>query len=382
MKGFRWVLLVLLVGLPAQSQNLYKQFEYVTVEGRVVARDGTPIQDCNVEIRVLSNQGTQMDRTPDDDSIPTGWGQTSGNALGTNTFDVNNMKKAGWGKTDKSGHFSIEGIPSPGDYVLSIKGMKGFKKTQMPLRVDNPKDTVMKVPDIVMDPFNEMDSKTKKLLNKAANLLNDGSLEEAESILNEINQRDDSYSEVYVSLGNICMKRKDAAGAYKAYARAFDLGEHNPQICKLLMKFSFGKQEFDRTVSYVEALLVQDPADLNAVYLAGVCHYNLHQFEQAEPYFAHFLEKKGDLARKDPSFMYAFGMTEVALNKPLPASEYLHAAYRLGWKANPEFLKDLANQYIEQKRYDEAKAVLGDLLEKFPEFKGREDVESIYNKLP
>ena len=382
MKGFRWFCLILLAAVPLQAQNLYKQFEYVSVEGVVVARDGTPVANCNVEIRTLSNQSTQSDTTPGDDSIPTGWGARTGNALGTDTHDVNNLAKAGWAKTDKDGHYRIDGIASPGDYVLLVKGMKGYKKTQMPLRVEAPKDTVVKAPDLVLDAYKAMSGKVKKLFSKAAKELKKDNTAEAKNLLLEINQLEPDHSEVYVSLGNIYMKEKDQAKAYDMFSKAFDLGEHNPEICRILMQMSFQKQEFARTGEYVEVFLKENPDDLNAIYLAGVCHYNLQDFEGARPYFVSFLEKKGDMAKKDAGFMYAFGMTELALKHGETAAEYLQTALNLGWRPTPGYLKDLANLYIEQRRFPEAKSVLKDLLEKFPQFNGREEVESIYAKLP
>ncbi len=378
------VALVLLV-IPVTGQNLFKQFEFVTVEGRVMSRGGQPIVDCLVEIRTLSNQSTlSSPKSPADGptggAVPAGWGASDIGVVESGSYDISRLEKAGWGRTDAEGRYSISGISVPGSYILVVKGVDGFKNAQMALRVDKPRGETLKVHDLTLDPFVEIDGATKKLLKKADKALQANELEEAEDLLKQAAQNMPNLASVHVSLGNVYLKKKNAKGAYEAFQKAFELGEQNPELSALLARFAFQNQDFDLATVYVNGVLSAKPDDVQALYLGGVANYNLQNFEQAADMFGKYEAIRGDIS-KDVNLLYVYGMAEFTLKQYEKAAELLHTAYRNGWKADVPFMKTLANAYVMQNKNEEAKAILGELLEKFPQFDGREGVEDIYNKL-
>jgi len=384
MKRLLSCLLLASLVIPAGAQNLYKNFEFATVTGRVLTRSGAPVADCQVEIRVLSNQTTLNNTKPQrgsfGDAPPAGWGAGSVDVVASGQYDVTRLKKAGWARTDKDGRYTIQGIPAPGSYVIVVKGMKGFKKAQIPLRVDKPRGDRVEAPDLLLDPFVEMDKKTAKLIEQAEKALSENRLDEAESLLKEANARQSNLSQVHISIGNIYMKKKDFKAAYGEFEAAWNLGERNEQLAGTLMRMAFQMQQFDAAGRYADAVIEKKPDDLMALYLAGVSHYNLKDFSAASARFAAYEKARGDIS-KDLNYLYVYGMCAFNSGDFGKAADLLSMAYRNGWKADVPFLKTLANAYIKLKKNAEAKAVLKDLLEKFPSFEGREQAEAVYNQL-
>ncbi len=382
MKGFRWVMLVLVVGLPAQSQNLYKQFEYVSIEGRVVTRSGQPVKDCLVELRTLSNQQPEygVKSGNSSGSMPTGWGASDIGVVGTASYDVSGLEKAGWDRTDENGYYKIDGVPSPGSYVLVVKGMKGFKKTQMPMRVDKPRGDLLKVQDLVLDPYREVDNAVEKLLEKAQKAIDGGDLVEAENLLTEAEGKGNDVPDVFVMQGNVFVKQRKWEQALAAYGKAIELGDHSEQLCRTAGQIAFQLKEFDQSMKYVGTALEASPEDPMLVYLMGVSAYNAKEFSVAEQYLQQYYEMQ-DGKTSDVGFLYVFGMTELEMGQQDRAAQFLNEAYQNGLDADVNFLKTLAMLYIQQEKDAEAKKILNDLLEKFPEFEGREKVAKLAEKL-
>ncbi len=363
MRKFLFVTLVCTISLvSAVAQDLYKNFDYVTVTGKVVTRSGDPVLKCLVEIRTVSQGGSEVD------------------VMGTGSRNVSNLDKAGWGRTDEKGYYSIKGIASPGSYLVVVKGVKGFKKTQIPLRVDSGDSKLVTVQTLVLDKFQDIDSKTRKLLKKSGILLKKGDMDGAEKLLLEANSRNANLSQVHVSLGNIYLKKKKYNDALSEFTKAFELGDRNPALCMTSAKIAFSMKKFSESADFADAFLESKPEDLMGLYVAGISHFNLKKFKEAEPYFAKYAEIKG-AENHDVNFFYVYGMTENALGHYDKAAEFLNEAYRNGWKANPAFLEILANAYLKQNKKDKAKFILKELLEKFPKFDGRKMAEETYNSL-
>ncbi len=378
------LLLAVILTLPLLGQKLYQQFDYVSIEGKVMTRGGNPVADCMVELRELVSGGVS-EHSGDtlgaqDSSVSPGWGRSNVASVSTDSRNVENLKKVGWAKTDKNGHYKMEGIPVPGDYVLIVKGQKGFKKTQMPLRIDKAVGDLFHVHDLILDKYIELDRKTKKRLAQADKFLKAGKLDDAEKVLNEIKKEHQDLSSVYVTLGNIYLKKKDYGNAYQSLEKAFQLGEQNPGLCTTMARLSFSKHKFDQTLTYLKPILNLKPDDQNALYLSGVCHYNLHQFKEAEGFFDQYLKNKKGTSN-EVSFLYVYGMTEMALKHNAKAAEYLNLAYKNGLKADASFLKNLAGLYLSVKNNKDAKRILNDLLTKFPQFEGREEAQKVFDSL-
>jgi hypothetical protein len=354
--------ILLVTVISAMGQNLYQKFDYVTVTGKVVSRGGDPVINCMVEIRTVSQGGSESD------------------VISTGSRNVSKLDKAGWGRTDEKGIYSIKGIPSPGSYLVVVKGAKGFKKAQIPVSVDSGKGKVVKINDLILDKYQDIDSKTRKLLKKSSNLLKKGDLDGAEKLLLEANSRNANLSEVHVSLGNIRLKRKDYKGALSEFSKAFDLGDKNPTLCMTSAKIAFSMKDFNKSAEFIDVFLESNPKDLMGLYLGGLSHFNMKKFKEAEPYFKKYAEIKGS-DNHDVNFLYVYGMTEDALGHYGNAADLLNKAYKNGWRANPAFLKTLANAYLKQNKKAEAKVILKDLLGKFPEFNGRKMTEDTYNSL-
>ncbi|NOY23277.1 MAG: hypothetical protein GXO70_07190 [Acidobacteria bacterium] len=346
----------------ALGQNLYQKFDYITVTGKVMTRSGDPVVKCLVEIRTVSQGGSEVD------------------VIGTGSRNVSKLDKAGWGRTDEKGVFSIKGVPSPGSYLVVVKGVKGFKKTQMPLSIGSGQSKVVTVQTLFLDKYQDIDSKTRKLLKKSSKLLKKGDMDGAEKLLLEVNSRNGNLSEVHVSLGNIYLKRKKYSDALTEFTKAFELGDKNPALCMTSARIAFSMKKFSQSAEFVDVFLESNPKDLIGLYMGGISHFNMKQFKEAEPYFAKYAEIKG-AENHDVNFLYVYGMTENALGHFGKAAENLAQAYREGWRASPVFLETLASAYLKQNKKPEAKVILKELLEKFPQFDGRKMAEETYNSL-
>ncbi|NOY23276.1 MAG: tetratricopeptide repeat protein [Acidobacteria bacterium] len=378
------LLFAMILTVPLLGQKLYQQFDYVSVEGKVITRGGDAVVGCLVELRELVSGGVSEHSgdvlSGNNTSVSPGWGRSNVAAVSTGSRNVENLKKVGWARTDSEGHYKMEGIPVPGDYLLIVKGQKGFKKTQMPLRVDKAVGDLFHVQDLILDKYVELDRKTRKRLAKAEKFLKAGKLDDAEKLLNEIKSEHQELPSVYVSLGNIYLKKKDYGNAYQSLAKAFQLGEQNPGLCMTAAKIAFSTHKFNEVLPYLKAILNQKPDDLNALYLGGVCRYNLHRFKEAERFFDRYLKvKKGD--SHEVSFLYVYGMTEMALKHNAKAAQYLDLAYRGGLKADANYLKNLAGLYLSVKNKKDAKRILNDLLTKFPQFDGRKESQKVFDSL-
>jgi len=378
------LLFVAILTVPLLGQKLYQQFDYVSIEGKVMTRGGNPVADCMVELRELVSGGVSEHSGDalggNSSSISPGWGRSNVASVSTDSRNVENLKKVGWAKTDKNGHYKMEGIPVPGDYVLIVKGQKGFKKTQMPLRIDKAVGDLFHVQDLILDKFIELDRKTRKKLAKADKFLKAGKADDAEKLLIEVKGQYPDLSSVYVSLGNIYLKKKDYANAYQSLGKAFQLGEQNPGLCMTMARLSFSKHQFDQTLIYLKPILSQKPDNLSAVYLSGVCHYNLHQFKEAKAFFDRYRNQQKKYLN-EVNFLYVYGMTEMALKHNVKAAEYLNLAYTKGLKADAGYLKNLAGLYLSTNNKKDGKRILGDLLTKFPQFEGREEAQKVFDSL-
>ncbi len=363
MRKFLFITVISLITIiSVLGQNLYQKFDYVTVTGKVLTRSGEPVQKCLVEIRTVSQGGSEVD------------------VIGTGSRNVSSLGKAGWGRTDEKGMYSIKGIPSPGSYLVVVKGVKGFKKTQTPLSIGSGQSKLITVQTLVLDKYQDIDSKTRKLLKKGSKLLKKGDMDGAEKLLLEANSRNANLSQVHVSLGNIYLKKKKYNDALAEFTKAFELGEKSPALCMTSAKIAFSMKKFSQSVEFVDAFLESNPKDLMGLYVGGISHFNMKQFKEAEPYFAKYAKIKG-VKNHDVNFLYVYGITEDALGHYENAGELLNKAYRNGWRASPSFLKILANDYLKQNKKSEAKAILKELLKKFPEFDGRKIAEETYKSL-
>ncbi|PJB79831.1 MAG: hypothetical protein CO090_04805 [Acidobacteria bacterium CG_4_9_14_3_um_filter_49_7] len=355
-------LILLATTVSALGQNLYQKFDYVTVTGKVMSRGGDPVVNCMVEIRTVSQGGSEVD------------------VIGTGSRNVSKLNKAGWGRTDEKGIYLIKGIPSPGRYLVVVKGAKGFKKTQIPVSVDSGQGKAVTVNTLVLDKYQDIDSKTRKLLGKSSKLLKKGDLDGAEKLLLEANARNGNLSEVHISLGNIHLKKKNYKDALTEFTKAFDLGDKSPALCMTSAKIAFSMKRFKESAEFIDAFLESNPKDLMGLYVGGISYFNMKKFKEAEPYFKRYADIKGS-ENHDVNFLYVYGMTEDALGHYESAADLLNKAYQNGWRASPVFLETLANAYLKQKKKAEAKVILKELLEKFPEFDGRKIAEDTYNSL-
>jgi len=133
-------------------------------------------------------------------------------------------------------------------------------------------------------------------------------------------------------------------------------------------------------MKYVYTALEASPEDPMLVYLMGVSAYNAREFSTAEQYLQQYYEMRNGKTT-DVGFLYVFGMTELERGQQDRAAQFLNEAYRNGLDADVNFLKTLAMLYIQQDKDTEAKKILNDLLEKFPEFEGREKVARLAETL-
>jgi len=221
------------VGNP--TPKLYSNFEYVVVKGKVLTRSGNPVVD--VKINAFQSRDGQ--------------GRFGNVNTMSNSGDTTTMPKVSWDRTNEKGEFVLKGVPTPGSYFLEIKGVKGYKKVQYPLRIDSGSGSEIDYVVIYLDKFVKIDGKTKKLLKKMNKLSEAGNLAKAGNIANQILEKESKLADPYVILGNIAMKSKDYSGALENYDSAIKNGVDNPRIYYTAAQISFALKDMKKGIDYL-----------------------------------------------------------------------------------------------------------------------------------
>ena len=114
--------------------------------------------------------------------------------------------------------------------------------------------------------------------------------------------------------------------------------------------------------------------------MAGLCRYNLQHFPEASKLFNRYMAVQGGTS-SEPTFLYAYGMTELALKDQKKAAKLLYAAYVNGFQGDPVFMKTLVGILLAENQNEKAKAVLEKLLTTYDSFDGRAEAQKLLESM-
>jgi len=240
MKKFLFVLMVifnLCSFVKAQGiAKLYSQFEFAVVQGTVLTRAGNPVVGVKVNIFQARN----------------GEGVFGNINVMENQGNTTYMPKISWGRTNEKGVFTLKGIPTPGSYFIEIKGVKGFKKVQYPLRIDTGSGELIDYFEIYLDKYVKIDSNTKKMLKRMNKLAGQGELSKAGELAKTIIQKEKSLADPYVILGNCSLNNKELNIALSYFNKAMFYGVDNLKIYITASEIAFKLKNLSKSISYLK----------------------------------------------------------------------------------------------------------------------------------
>jgi hypothetical protein len=235
-----WILSIIIFPTIVFSQSdptpkLYSNYEYVVVKGKVLTRAGNPVP--NVKVNAFQSRNGQ--------------GVFGNVNTMENSGDTTSMPKVSWGRTNEKGEFELKGIPVPGGYFLEIKGVKGYKKVQYPLRIDAGSGDVIDYVVIYLDKFVKISSKTKKMLKKMNNYAEKGNLTKAAAIATKILKKEKNLADPYVILGNLEIQKKNYKEALDNFNKAIANEVDNPKIYYTAAQISFALKNIPKGINYL-----------------------------------------------------------------------------------------------------------------------------------
>ncbi|MDJ0842586.1 MAG: CDC27 family protein [Acidobacteriota bacterium] len=321
------------------GQTLYKNFEYVTVAGKIVTTEGEGLAGIRVEIFAASRGGSEVSR-----------GTLLTNPMAVNT---SRMERVSWTDTLEDGSYLMEGVPSPGDYFVAVKPQKGFQKMAIGLRIDKTRGTEYKDVDLTLLRSGEkagfkaadneslpLPKKLAKKYKKAQGYFTKGKWDKAAAISEELVTAEPGFGDGYIMLGNIAVKQQQYPAALDWFSKAMDAGVANKSLAYSTAQLAFAQQKFDQSLRFAKESLKFDEKDSQSLYLAGMSAFNLHNWEEADSYLDRFHENM-DYAADNRNYFMIHGLVKLTLKDYERAVGLIEDAAKNGIPKNENWYRAL-----------------------------------------
>jgi TolA-binding protein len=269
------------------AQRLDQQFDYVNVTGKITNFDGEPIEGARVVAWVIK-QGNEVSANS----------SSATNPMGAN---LNGLRKVTWDNTAADGSYKLEGVPSPGTYIIGVQRFKEYGKNVRTLVVsktigksyDGQDMALPREGEVVSfkdsgETAPEIPKKLQKPYNKAVKLFERDKYDQALTAAEALVTDNPDFAEGYVLMGNISIKKQDFNSALSYFTQAINAGGSSKSLNDNTAQLAFAQQKFDLALTYAKGALEFDENDTNILYLAGVSAFNLQDWNQADVYLTRF----------------------------------------------------------------------------------------------
>jgi len=283
------LLTLFLIPTAVMAQRLDQQFDYVSVRGKITNFDGEPIEGARVIAWVIS-QGNEVSAN----SI------SATNPMGAN---LNALRKVTWDNTDENGEYELEGVPSPGTYIIGVQRYKEYGKNVRTLVVSKTigesyegQDMALPRPALGEKPnfrdegtdLPDVPKKLKRPYARAEKHFEKGRFDKAMEAVEGLVAENPDFAQGYVLMGNISIKKKDYNSALSYFTQAINAGGNSKSLNDNTAQLAFAQQKFDLALTYAKGALEFDEDDTNLLYLAGVSAFNLQDWNQADELLTRF----------------------------------------------------------------------------------------------
>jgi tetratricopeptide (TPR) repeat protein len=188
-----------------------------------------------------------------------------------------------------------------------------------------------------------------------------GDLEQAENILTEVIKRNPSNTQLWTTLAEIRLKRKDWAGAL-AIADALTRQSGDPGVADQIRGSAFaGQNKIDQSIAALEQAHAEAPDAVQPVVGLATFYVQQGKASKADALLQSMMKKFPDNAQ----ILVLMGQTKLAQNKPDEALQSFKAAIAKQPR-DPTGYNALSNLYFSQKNYDAAIGVMQSALKEQP----------------
>ena len=188
-----------------------------------------------------------------------------------------------------------------------------------------------------------------------------GELDDAETSFKHAIAMDERYGEAYIKLGITKMRQGDLKSAFAAFTRASQINPHNLHVQLRLATFYMLGRDFPRALNVLDAVLLKEPDNTEALFLRGSLLAQQNSLKQAERVFQRIIKLDASQVRA----YLALIKTKTVLGDTKDVISLLHTAI----ENNPHALDlklALVDRYLSLEKVPDAKGVLLDALQHDP----------------
>lgn len=222
------------------------------------------------------------------------------------------------------------------------------KKAQILIEQNKWQEAAEEYKIIVAKPGINIDSKVKIGSAFLAQSVKDSGLVKAAKDIFTILDKDTTYWQIKLMLGEVSLLEKDDSTAFRYFRKGIELANWNADAWVRLGGLYFDKKRFQDAENLMKEAVVKFPNNFAVNFILGLSLSQQNKFSDASGY----LKRSVELNSKDLNALSAYGYTLNQLKKPDEAIYYLKEALKIS-PDNVELLGTLGLIFNAQKRWQE-----------------------------
>lgn len=277
-------------GSAQQEQDLYINFDKISVLGHVFDEGQQPIEGIKVEIRLAYDPQRKRPEIMGAAELQDNVWEFLYRTLGTNVF--------GWAETDKEGFYQINGVPRPGAYFLLVRHTEDYLQTKAPIVIHTSGAKEFEV-DLILrgrgSPSKTMSKEAMGEIAAAREAVTQKKLDKAIKHFQKAIEMEPEFAEAHYNLGILLRQKGKIEEAKEHFLSAIEYQENYR-----LAQFSLGEtlhaeKKHARSNQYLIKYLENDEIDKSkttalAHYMAGANYFNLRKASKAIPHLSQAVE--------------------------------------------------------------------------------------------
>lgn len=277
-------------GSAQQEQDLYINFDKISVLGHVFDESQQPLGGIKVEIRLAYNAQQKKPEIMGAAELQDNVWEFLYRTLGTNVF--------GWAETDKEGFYQINGVPRPGAYFLLVRHTEDYLQTKAPIIIHTSGAKEFEVDLILRERGSPARTISKEAMEEIAAAKEDVAgkkLDKAIQHFQKAIEIEPEFAEAHYNLGIILRQKGKIEVAKEHFLSAIENQENYPLALFSLGETLHAEKKYARSNQYLIKYLENLEPDNSQVtalahYMAGANYFNLRKADKAIPHLSQAIE--------------------------------------------------------------------------------------------
>ena len=277
-------------GSAQQEQDLYINFDKISVLGHVFDESQQPLGGIKVEIRLAYDGQRKKPEIMGAAELQENVWEFLYRTLGTNVF--------GWAETDKEGFYQINGVPRPGAYFLLVRHTEDYLQTKAPIIIHASGAKEFEVDLILRERGSPSKTISKEAMGEIAaakEAVAGKNLDKAVKHFRKAIEIEPEFAEAHYNLGILLRQKGKVEVAKEHFLSAIEYQEDYPLALFSLGEILHAQKKYARSNQYLIKYLENLEPEKNrttalAHYMAGANYFNLRKADKAIPYLSQALE--------------------------------------------------------------------------------------------